>query len=97
MRHHSCGHSSRPNLAGLYADHCGLTALPENIGKLSKLRILVVSYNEIRELPLSIAALDVSCVLPADHNPLSIPPMSIVRHGISRSFGALSSLNDPKP
>ena len=67
----------------LYVPCCELTALPENIGTLSKLRSLNVCDNSIEELPRSIAQLDASCKINVRANRLlRVPPSEIAEDGI---------------
>ncbi|MEM6734310.1 MAG: hypothetical protein AAF658_22285, partial [Myxococcota bacterium] len=69
---------------------CGLTALPENIGKLSKLKELSAHMNRLEELPRSIVDLDASCILCVYDNLLWKPPLEIAEQGIPairRYFG----------
>ena len=70
------------NLTELGVEECKLTALPANIGKLSRLRILLASNNRLKELPRSIVELDASCDLKVYDNPLQLPPLRIAMQGI---------------
>ena len=71
-----------PKLATLIVDDCGLTALPENIGKLTKLETLDATNNELRELPRSITNLTDCYVLLLEGNPLERPPLEVAKYGI---------------
>ena len=71
------------NIVKLHVPCCGLTALPENIGTLSKLRSLNVCNNSIEELPRSIAELDASCeIIVRANSLLRVPPYEIAEDGI---------------
>ena len=74
--------SSCPNLESLAFRDCRFTALPENIGNLSKLRSFDAGRNLLTRLPLSIVQLDVSCRLQLDGNPLQTPPSEIAEQGL---------------
>ena len=74
--------SSFPNLERLFLCDCRFTALPENIGNLSKLRFLDAGRNLLTGLPLSIVQLDDSCTLQLDGNPLQTPPSEIAEQGL---------------
>lgn len=70
-----------PKLMRLNVERCGLTALPHNIGDLH-LHFLDASGNLLKELPRSIADLDVECTLILQDNPLQTPPLAIASQGI---------------
>ncbi|KAJ8600516.1 hypothetical protein CTAYLR_009214 [Chrysophaeum taylorii] len=70
------------HLAALRAHSCGLTALPDTMGSLSKLKILDLNNNELTELPRSIAELDATCRLDLYGNPLQKPPREVAEQGI---------------
>lgn len=74
-----------PNLEELDVVGCELAALPNEIGKLSRLRLLNASCNKLRELPRSIVHLDASCDFVIYENPLRTPPLAIARQGIPPS------------
>ena len=82
------------NLTELDVTRCNLTALPANIGKLSRLRKLLARVNQLKELPRSIVELDASCSLEISNNPLQTPPPDIARRGIPAIQRYFEELDD---
>lgn len=69
-------------LKRLIISHCKLGALPDNIGNLSTLRVLVASRNQLTELPRSIVDLYASCQVIVNDNPLRTPPYELAMRGL---------------
>lgn len=65
------------NLEGLYCEGNQLQALPESIGKLQALILLVAKNNQLQVLPTSIGQLQALQVLELDRNQLQTLPESI--------------------
>lgn len=75
------------NLSSNFSD---LQELPETFGDLSSLRELDLSNNQIHALPDTFGRLDNLTKLNLEQNPLEVPPMEIVNHGVQaiKSFMA---------
>jgi len=59
-----------------------LQTLPDSIGGLISLIELDVSYNQIKEIPRSVASLEVLELLNLEGNPLITPPISVAKEGV---------------
>lgn len=73
-----------PNLRKLILNHNRLTALPADIAKrLSKLRLVDISFNDFTEIPAALMALPKLRVLSAGHNHIKELPYTLPSSAIS--------------
>ena len=68
-------------LRSLIAYNCAITRIPDSFGELQNLRVLGVSYNQLTELPRSVAFLPKLETLAAYNNPWQLPPKSVMDPG----------------
>ncbi|KAJ4850871.1 Plant intracellular Ras-group- LRR protein 1 [Turnera subulata] len=68
------------NLASNFSD---LKELPETFGDLTSLKELDLSNNQIHALPNSFGRLENLAKLNLDQNPLTIPPVEVVKEGVA--------------
>ena len=83
---------SNNKLVGLNLNRCDLTNIPESIGELKDLTILVLSENELKKIPDSICELEKLEILNLNRNQIKILPRKI---GNLNKLRYLFILNNP--
>ena len=73
---------SFPTIEKLYLDHNQLTEIPNIIGQLKDLKVLILEGNDFQELPLSFKNLKNLSEFTIDEENMLIPPREIIRKGL---------------